>query len=798
MMKKLILLFALGMAHDLSSQLKAEEALNTFKEKYPQEKIHLLFDKNSYLAGENLWFKSFVFEGYNPSAISTNLFVELYDRNKTQITKTFVPLLNGKGSGSIAIPENLKENVYYIRAYTTWMTNFSEDFQLIRPIEIYNPSSPEKLVKDSLSVWNAAAYPESGTFIDGIRTKFAVRLRSKGFTPSKWSGYVIDAEKPDTKIVSLNGFDENVGAFELTPQTGKNYKLIVSDAAGAKQSVDLPIVASSGIHLQVKSDSKAVTFTLNGKNLPVSKGYKIIGTMNNQMVYKAVAGKISGQELSVPADKLVNGVLQISVFDDQENIVAQRLCFVQPELLKIKKPGLQSLSLNENPRAVNSFSVPKDDSESDYSVLIMDGNSKSSEDDNSLLSTLWLTGDIDSKINAPARYFSKNSNSEALDALLISEKWKRFDWKMLMLGNYPVIKNKPENYLSYKGKVSVQEKPAPNMILNLVFSNSSNQPSGFHQIKTDDKGFFSLNGLVFEDVLKVSYQLNPEQKIPKEQVQVIFQPNFEFTSYKGNMPDSQYMLVKRDANEKLPDEIAKFVVNKNSQKIISENVTDIAEVKLKGEKKNLTKNLNNQLSSSLFKSGNEVVFDFVNDNNNSANTNILQWLQGRVAGLEIQSKGGTYVPMLRGSSVGIYLDEMPVNTDYISSIPISDIAMVKVIKGYFAGGFGGGNGAIAIYTRRGGSTGSANSTKPSMLKQISLKGYQKEAPFISPDYSSEEAGKISQDVRSVLYWNPYLEIQKEAAKVQFYNNDEAKSYKVIIMGYDKNDYVPVYCNETVK
>ncbi|MFN1215395.1 hypothetical protein ACKW6Q_00290 [Chryseobacterium kwangjuense] len=795
MVKKLLFILAVAMVSDLSSQLKAEAALETFKEKYQQEKVHLLFDKNSYLAGENLWFKSFVFDGYDPSMISTNLFVELYDQNKTQIAKTFVPLQNGRGSGSLAIPETLKENIYYIRAYTTWMTNFSEDFQLIRPVEIYNPSSPEKLVKDSLSAWSAVVYPESGTFIEGISTKFAVRLNSKGFTPSEWNGYVIDTEKPDIKITSFTGFDENVGAFELIPQNGKNYQLILSDTKGAKQNINLPKVASSGVHLKVKSGLESVTLTLNGKNLSAS-GYKIIGTMNSQMVYKAVVPKITGQVLSIPADKLVNGILYISVFDDQENIVAQRLCFVQHESLKIKRPDLQSLTLDENPRASNSFSIAKEN-ESDYSVLIMDGTGKSSEDDNSLLSTLWLTGDVNSKIIAPAQYFKEKSNGEALDALLISEKWKRFDWKMMMLGNYPVIKNKPENYISYKGKVSVQEKPAPNTDLNLVFSNSG-QPTGFHQVKTDDKGFFTLNGLIFEDALKVSYQLNTEQKIPKEQVQVIFQPGFDFVPYKGNMPESRYQLVKRTPNESLPDEVAKYVANKKTQQIFNEKTTNIEEVKLKGKKKNLTKELNNQLSSSLFRSVNEVVFDFVNDNTNNVTTNILQWLQGRVAGLDIQSQAGSYVPMLRGSGVGIYLDEMPVSAD-ISTLPVADIAMVKVIKGYFAAGFGGGNGAIAIYTRRGGITGSVNnSARPSMLKQISLKGYQKEAPFISPDYSSEDFKNTPQDVRPVLYWNPYLEVRQEPAKVQFYNNDEAKNYRIIILGYDKNNYVPVYYDDAVK
>jgi len=33
--------------------------------------------------------------------------------------------------------------------------------------------------------------------------------------------------------------------------------------------------------------------------------------------------------------------------------------------------------------------------------------------------------------------------------------------------------------------------------------------------------------------------------------------------------------------------------------------------------------------------------------------------------------------------------------------PVSDIAMIKIIKGPFLGGWGAGGGAIAIYTIRG-------------------------------------------------------------------------------------------------
>ncbi|RMZ58412.1 hypothetical protein D1632_12380 [Chryseobacterium nematophagum] len=799
MPKKLLLFVALSTSPYFIAQDKAESALKTFAEKFPQEKIHIVLDKKNYLAGDNLWFKSFVFDGYSPSQISTSLFVELYDNNKKQIDKKLIPLLNGEGSGSFTLSENLKEDVYYVRAYTAWMTNFNEDFQSIQPIEIYNPSSPEKLTKDTISSWSASLYPESGTFIEGINTKFAVRIKSKGSYPTNWGGYIIDTEKPNNKLVTFKGLDENTGLFKFTSQSGKKYQLIVEDDKGKKQNIDLPSSSSSGIHLEVVSKAEAITFTLKSKNIQEAQSYKILGTINNQLVYKARISS-SDQNYSIPTEKLVNGILQLTVFDEKENVIAQRLCFVQPELLKINKPSLQSLSFNESSRSSNSFTI-KGTEESSYTVLVLDGKSESSEDENSLLSSIWLTGDIHSEIYSPAQYFKKGSNPEALDALLLSEKWTRFDWKLLLSGNYPTIKYKPEPYISYKGKVSIQGKPAVNTDLNLVFE-MPNHGTKFYQVKTDTNGFFNLNGLVFEDSIKFSYQLNEEKKVPKEQVQVFLQPNYSFIPYLGTLPASHFNLSKRLEKDQLPVEITRYVTTKSTSKIINEKITNIEEVKIKGQKKNLTKKLNAQLSGPLFKSGNESVFDFVNDNNGAQSyTNILQWLQGRVAGLSITLEQGSYIPRFRSNPIGIYLDEMPVDASSISSIPVSDIAMVKVIKGYFAGGFAGNtNGAIAIYTRRGGTTGPiSDPIQSTQLKQITITGYDKEIPFPNPDYSNDSFKNISQDVRSVLYWNPYIEQQpNEPTTVQFYNNDDAKNYKIIIMGFDRNNDLPIYYNEIMK
>ena len=108
--------------------------------------------------------------------------------------------------------------------------------------------------------------------------------------------------------------------------------------------------------------------------------------------------------------------------------------------------------------------------------------------------------------------------------------------------------------------------------------------------------------------------------------------------------------------------------------------------------------LNEQYCTGLFKSAEGTILDVL-DNPAAANyTNILDWLTGRVAGLQIHTtRSGTRIPIIRGSQARIFLNEMPIDAVFINTIPSADIAMIKVIKQPFVGSFGN-SPAVAIYT----------------------------------------------------------------------------------------------------
>lgn len=115
--------------------------------------------------------------------------------------------------------------------------------------------------------------------------------------------------------------------------------------------------------------------------------------------------------------------------------------------------------------------------------------------------------------------------------------------------------------------------------------------------------------------------------------------------------------------------------------------------------------LNKEYCTGMFNTIEGTYFDMLNDNvaiGASSYFNILDWLQGRVAGLQIyRTRDDDRLAFIRGSLAGIYVDEIMRDPGFLSVLPVTDIAMIKIIKAPFAGGFNSPGGVIAIYTIRG-------------------------------------------------------------------------------------------------
>lgn len=780
------------------AQDKPQQALQYFAENFPQEKIHVRLNKKSFVAGENIYFKSYLFEGFKPSTISTTLFVEILDKDKKVVEKRMLPIFQGEASGNIKLAENLKEEVYFFRAYTTWMSNFNEKFEWLKPFAVYNSKSSEKIIENPNPDWNITLHPESGNLIDKIPTKVAVRMQSNGKVSKKWKGFVFDEKNPSKKISEFESFDENVAQFSFTPEFGKNYKATIEES-GKSKTFDLPVVKNNGVSLQVKSNNGEIEFSiLSNLDENSSKNFKIYGQINNRLVYFAKIYDPKSEKIyKIPTEKLVNGILQFAILDDKDQLVAERLCFVDSKNLNYENPTLQNANLDFGARKLNSFNLPSKSFYTNYAVQVYDDSFDSTEDEYSLPSSLWLTGDLTSEISNPAQYFSAESNADALDALLISEKWQRFDWKNIILGNFPKIVYQPYSHIAYKGEATLNNAPASNKTLDMTFKSSNNNIQIF-QAKTDENGFIYLEDLVFEEPLEIYYQLNDKKEAKDKILKVFFQPQLNFISLRSDLPKSNYVIgneseiqQKNSNSQRLFDEIS-------YNKEFKEKTIDIEEVKLVAAKGVLTEKLNEKLSSENFKGINETVFDFVNGDQMMSG-NILNWIQSKVPGLQMNRDEMTITPKLHGKEMEIYVDEFLVTAESLNSISASEVAMIKIIRPPFFGA--SGNGAIAIYLNNGNTKNKSNSSNNDLsgLKSKTLYGYDTVEAFSPIDYSNLTLENISKDTRITLFWNPeFISEKNNPPTLKFYNNDTSNPVKVTISGYNQESKKYIYYHGLLK
>lgn len=115
--------------------------------------------------------------------------------------------------------------------------------------------------------------------------------------------------------------------------------------------------------------------------------------------------------------------------------------------------------------------------------------------------------------------------------------------------------------------------------------------------------------------------------------------------------------------------------------------------------------LNEEYCTGLFKMVDGTYFDLLEDRINvsaQGYRNILDWLQGRVAGLQVyRTYDDRSIAFIRNQRASIFVDEINVTEDFLNALPVSDIAMIKIIKDPVLSGWRGPGGVIAIYTIHG-------------------------------------------------------------------------------------------------
>jgi hypothetical protein len=463
---------------------------------------------------------------------------------------------------------------------------------------------------------------------------------------------------------------------------------------------------------------------------------------------------------------------------------------------QILEPQLTLTKNNLNKRAFNSFSFSLDNLKSpDLSALVVDGavNEKSSVSEN-IASSFLLTSDLKGYIHNPGYYFSNKDNKTLghLDLLLLTQGWRRFNWKQIKGEEEIVLKYPIETFLNVKGKVTKSDRSeilktgTVSLIIKAEDSTTILSTAGI-----TDKGEFMVDSLEFQKKATVSVQgNNAKNQLP---VDVTIYPSYIDTLKKSFfIPDIDLDSISLSANTAFNKHI-----NRSLDFLDSSSGVYLKNVTVTAKKISKVDSVQKEYVSAVFEQSDQsLLLDRTNY------MNIWQFLNSSVPGFYVNpfAVGGvTNVTFSRqagldafnedsntGRFIQFYLNEVPVSADVIDAVNPGDVAIVKVYKGATGFALGVDAGAIAVYTKKGVSTG--NTVYDKKFQKLEKLGFAFSREFYNPDYTANpNLNKGNEDNRITLYWNPKIKKGKDGKYlVEFHNNDISKSFKIIIQGLDKN------------
>jgi hypothetical protein len=166
-------------------------------------------------------------------------------------------------------------------------------------------------------------FPEGGSLVAGLSGIMAIKAASIYGLPAKISGEILDRD--GHSIVAFATDESGTGTFKYVPQRDTCFASI-KQPSGISRLYPLPMAIDSGIVMHcVEQRSDSVKFFITSSKEHAKTTTYWIASMNRTQVWSDVIRFNRSAWVSIPSGNLRNGLMQVSVFDQDHILVAERL-----------------------------------------------------------------------------------------------------------------------------------------------------------------------------------------------------------------------------------------------------------------------------------------------------------------------------------------------------------------------------------------------------------------------------------------------------------------------------------------
>lgn len=274
--------------------------------------VETIFDKLKYNAGDTLNAYIRITDPTGRPVAETPFDFVVETLHKSDIKGSGKTDVKGKSKINFIVPEtqDLMMLTFEIRS-----RRLSGDYSVIIPAY-----SGELSVK---------FYPEGGSMVAGIPCVMAVSTSDKYGIPCVIKGSITD--RSGKILARVHTASDGKGKFEFIPSKDSLFLQVVS-SPDRIESYPLPLAKSSGMVVRYMNDSDedSLRFMILS-NYPAPQKTYWIGVLNRNIVWTSTETFTGDKSVVIPANQLPDGILQLTVFDENYNIIANRS-------VKIKNP----------------------------------------------------------------------------------------------------------------------------------------------------------------------------------------------------------------------------------------------------------------------------------------------------------------------------------------------------------------------------------------------------------------------------------------------------------------------------
>ena len=777
-------------------------------EHYPQEKLHVSTDKDSYIAGDTIWLRAHCADAatHRPVAASRYVYVELRDDRGSLVRR--IKLLSRDSVYSGYLPTQSLERFgdYSLTAYTLYMRNQGPDYFFKKPLTIWPYQESRRTQRNTsvrkVSDFDVSFFPEGGYLIDGYDCCVAFKALGDDGGSVEITGVVKnDREEVVDTLRTLHG---GMGCLRFTAHTGERYYAECTMAGGKTERFELPASNNLACVLRVLQTERDFTVMVqSGRPLP--KGLRLLVHCRGNLCYFREWND-DLPSLIFERDKLPGGVLQILLLDKAGNALSERLVFNRGEELATTDMQVRG-SLKQRTKVTLAVTATDPDggpAAGDFSIAVTDRAAVPAATSGSIYSTLLLSSELRGTIETPDWYFEGRDAARvaALDALLLTQGWRRYDVPAAVRGEYATPAYPLEVGQEIAGRINKgglwnRKKKLDRYEMRMIV------PRWHYSLQApiDKEGRFALNGFDFPD--STLYVLRPAAAkglLPEATVKVA-RDSFPEVGTLPRVPETDA------ANPYLAQ--ARHYIEQRGQTDMRNILIDTVYVthhkRLESTRPEHRLASHTWTAEQIKEAGGATLLDFlamipgvnVFDRAVTYKGSIPKFMvEGSLDEPEVGVGIGVPVLVRRSQAelLGIqdpnavfkYTDTYR-NPPICFTYPLDWIKRIDLIEGPEAA-FLGHKDCSAIFSltlKSGAELENSVSSAPSIYVAVASPiGYQTPAEFYAPAYATEKARRsMAPDYRTTLYWNPTVKLDDTGqATVEFYTSDAPADYDITIEG----------------